>query len=374
MLEGRRGVLAVYIVWHPKFTEGPALADWLFTRLSSNPDVPCERGLGIPVRFRTAAAGHVPVDVPFDRAEHTGVVILVDDEMAADETWDSYIAGLLRGSATGAHMVIPVALTDKSFNVGGGIDVVNFLRVFDANGPEQRRLRLLNRVMHDLRRLLDPENAVQVFISHAKEDGLVVAEAVRRYLHENTGIADFFDATAIPDGSRFGDVILKAVGQSALLVIHTDHYSSREWCRLEVLEAKRRRTPIMVLSAAQDETRSFPYLGNVPVVRWTASADAQIDAEMEHVLERLLCEILRCCYFPKRLEAICRECGLSHEGPVLFSPPELVTALQLRVEAGEPPTGRVLYPDPPLGVEELRLLRALDPTLVPLTPTLLVAS
>ena len=72
-------------------------------------------------------------------------------------------------------------------------------------------------------------------------------------------------------GLPFADFLQQSVEDiPILLAIQTDTYGSREWCRLEVLEAKKRSVPIVVLTATErGEARSFPYMGNVPVIRWT---------------------------------------------------------------------------------------------------------
>jgi hypothetical protein len=90
----------------------------------------------------------------------------------------------------------------------------------------------------------------------------------------------------------------------------------------------------------------------------------------------LLTEVLRTRYFPERVEAICRHRGISPDHQVSNYPPELLTVLMYRIEAVEAgrDVGRFLYPDPPLGAEELELLRQFDPDIDPVTPTVLWAT
>jgi hypothetical protein len=53
-----------------------------------------------------------------------------------------------------------------------------------------------------------------------------------------------------------------------MVAIHTDSYSSREWCRREIIEAKRWNVPLVVANGISNlDERGFPYMGNVPVVR-----------------------------------------------------------------------------------------------------------
>lgn len=67
--------------------------------------------------------------------------------------------------------------------------------------------------------------------------------------------------------------------------------SSRPWCRREVLEAKRFGAHILIVDALEGgDPRSFPYGGNVPIIRWQFR-DPQVDAR--RVLDRAVLEALR---------------------------------------------------------------------------------
>ena len=73
------------------------------------------------------------------------------------------------------------------------------------------------------------------------------------------------------------------------------------------------------------------------------------------------------------MESLCRLHGLDPDRQVLAYPPELLTALAFRSADAAADTGNlVLYPDPPLGTEELAVLAELDPNLRPVTPTALL--
>lgn len=365
-----RPVLAVYSVWHPTAERAAGFAQAMFRTLCADPEVPASRGLGVPVRFRTSnSAGESPIPVPFGAAQHTAVFVLADDLLVANPTYRLYVDGLA-GTAEACDRVIPVAITATA-NLPPKLAELQAIRLHCVPEALQERT-LLNDAMHDVCRLLDPDAAkVKVFLSHAKHDGLDITSAVRRHLHEVARLDEFFDTADIPDGARFAEFVTQCAGSlPALLAVQTDSYASREWCRLEVLEAKRQHVPIVVLSAVQQrEARSFPYMGNVPVVRW------HDETSLPAVVGALLGEVLRARYFPRRVEAICRYHVLSPEKQVFAYPPELVTALAHRVEtmAAGAVVGRYLYPDPPLGTEELQLLRQLDPDIDPVTPTILRA-
>ena len=194
---------------------------------------------------------------------------------------------------------------------------------------------------------------VEVFLSHSKSDdyGVRIAELVRDWLHKNSQLSSFFDIHDIPPGRRFSSVILEAISAGVLLAVQTDTYSSREWCRREVLAAKLSGVPMVVVDAlAAGERRAFPYLGNAPVVRMNPSHPDQIG----RVIGCLLDETLKQLLWRRRVERF----GVTSP-PVRFTsrPPELLALAGLpESTANTEPV--IVYPDPPLGEEERQLFAA----------------
>jgi TIR domain-containing protein len=364
-----RAPLAVYVVWHPECELAETLATQVFKDLCANPEFPARRGLGLPVRFRTSTtAADVPSDVPFGAAAHTAVFIVADVHLVASGAWRAYVERVV-GAAGEADLVVPAALTQVA-NLPPSLAELMAIRLADVPDPS-KAVVFLRDVMHCVCRLLAPAaGKVKVFLSHAKGDGLGITTTVLRYLNEEARLDHFFDAADIPDGSRFAEYLVSAVGSSpSLLAIQTDTYSSREWCRLEVLEGKRQRIPIVVLSAIEGgEARAFPYMGNVPVVRWKG------EDSLSEIALGVLREVLRARYFPLRVRSLASVHGIDLGDQVFAYPPELLTALLLREDGEEHASRRYLYPDPPLGTEELRLIHSLDPAIDPVTPTILAAT
>jgi hypothetical protein len=141
---------------------------------------------------------------------------------------------------------------------------------------------------------------------------------------------------------------------SAVVALHTDSFSSREWCRREIIEAKRANVPLVVANCITDfEERGFPYLGNVPVVRLEPDATHRIS----YVVARLLDEVLKDFLWRCRVELASRAVR-----GVDFLPrsPELISLVEL-ASSGDLAGRTVVYPDPPLGLEELGLIEALAP-------------
>ncbi|MEM0999103.1 MAG: toll/interleukin-1 receptor domain-containing protein [Bacteroidota bacterium] len=215
---------------------------------------------------------------------------------------------------------------------------------------------------------------VRLFISHAKADGTDIAERIRNHIHADTSLKSFFDANDIAAGHRFSDELHNAIAESAIISVQTDKYATREWCLWEVITAKRLDRPVVVLNAvAENEPRSFPYLGNVPTMRWKPE-HPDMHRQISQAITLALFEVLNHKYHRLFEEEIVGLYQLSPDTTVLGHPPELFTILRLREmaeQAHKTPENRLLvvYPDPPLGDEEVRLLEELAPALRFVTPT-----
>ena len=166
----------------------------------------------------------------------------------------------------------------------------------------------------------------------------------------------------IPAGLSFREVLLHQVETSAVVAVHTDAYSSREWCRREVIEAKRRLVPMIVIDCLRDiDQRSIPYMGNVPVVRMNPDRQNRIDT----VIGCLLDEIFRTYLWRCRVEPF-RDAYPN----VLFTarPAELLSLAMLPLQQSEAGPA-VVYPEPLLGADEARLFAEIAPHVPVLTLT-----
>jgi hypothetical protein len=370
-----RPLLAVYIAFHPDFKEGGTIAELLRAHFRRDLFGSVAGGTGLSVLFRSVApdGAAVPLQIDPAEAETTAVVMLVDPCMARDEDWRSFVRELSSQSdAVGLGMrLIPVAFEQSVL----GMTPENALRFDEYPGDQvARRLRLvweltfelcrmLRHYLEHLKRPADPVveldrylEPVRVFISHSKHDdsGEPIAKALRAHLHASHGLASFFDVYDIPAGLRFERVLLRRVAQSAVVAIHTDSYSSREWCRREIIEAKRFNVPLVVANCIGDrDERGFPYLGNVPIVRMDPVRIDRIDI----VVARLLDEVLKDFLWKCRIELVGGEAA-----DVIFipRPPELISLASLPSEE-EDPTPLIVYPDPPLSREEERLFELVAP-------------
>jgi len=362
-----RPTLAVHCIWHPGLALDEDYGNALFAHLFEDPGELGAPGLRIPVRlWRTDP----PPDISkLTGAERNVAVVLIDDSVVGASGWRGWLDALHR-RVRPPDLLLPVSLSAEAPKIQSTIAKCNFIRLHKVE-REARVDVFLNRVTHALcRMLVGTKDPVRVFLSHAKLDGEPIAKHVRDFLRDGTGVDDFFDAQDILEGEDWGAAITVASGRDVMLAILTDAYATREWCRTEVLNAKLAGAAVVVLDALEKgEKRSFSYLGNTPSVRWWQDRSAH---GMEALLGVLLKETLRFRHFPIRVSDICRAHGRPNPHHVLPAPPELLTVL--RVRDAEIAGHRLLvYPDPPVGTEELRLVSELVPDLEPVTPTTLVA-
>ena len=287
--------LSVYIVWHPNFPEGQQIADFLYSFLCRNSSKPLVRSMGIPVYFRStkATCTNQPIQIDFDESEITAVIALVSDEFVNDKEYEKFIDSTFDkcNAAKDKRRIYPIAISKNAYKVSPKLSPINFIRVekkikshCDTVENESVFSQIKSPVLHELCRLLmnmkmatDETDSltisppIKLFISHSKHDETkLVATKFRDFINSQTQLKTFFDTNDIAYGSNFGEEIKKnAAHESALVAFQSDTYAEREWCRIEVLEAKKTGCPIVIVNAVQNrEQRAFPYLGNYPSIRF----------------------------------------------------------------------------------------------------------
>lgn len=81
-----------------------------------------------------------------------------------------------------------------------------------------------------------------------------------------------------------------------MVAIHTDSNSSREWCRREVIEVRLWKVPLVVADCISNlDDRSFPYSGNVPVIRLDDRQEERIDFVVDLLIDEVLKDFLWRC-------------------------------------------------------------------------------
>ncbi|MEO8147949.1 MAG: toll/interleukin-1 receptor domain-containing protein [Bacteroidia bacterium] len=335
------------------------------------------RSIGIPVYFRSTRAINTnqPITIDFSESEFTAVIALVSNEFVVDKDFGNYLDKIFDdcNAASDKRRVYPIAISKNAFNVSQKFSPINFIKV---NQDTATTRQIKSPVLHELCRLLmnmkratDETDSltisppIKLFISHSKHDeSKLDAAKFRDYINSQTQLKTFFDTNDIAYGSNFGAEIKKAAHESALVVFQSDSYADREWCRVEVLEAKTAGCPIVIVNAVQQgEKRAFPCLGNYPSIRFRNNFLEIIDLTLEQMLFNL--------YTKKFLDSL-TDLYKIKANRILSTSPELFNFIQLKKQGlseGEK-FALVIYPDPPLGSEEMELLNELDDDFVFITP------
>jgi len=363
--------MRVHVVWHPYFGDGQRYAKRIFEFFRRDPDHPGMRGLGMPVQYWNAA---LPDTTPpavaaldLDAAKHNAVFILFDEWFSNDAAWKTFASDIQDALTArgGADRMFAVLFADglgeklpKNMSGDQGIPL------WDEKSDERKVRKILVRASISLARLLVAANerstVVNLFLSHAKLDEKVtaLAAAFRDYVRASAPFQSFYDAQDLIAGEPWKEQLRDKVRESAVIVFQTDAYSTRPVCHFELLEARYADRPIInVYAVTSGELRVFPYLGNVPSIRYAAE---NVDP-FGPVLEVVTFEVLRAIYTRKLLQDVVASDTTLNGYRVLFRPPDLVACASFD-ESG------FLYPDPPLGTYELELLGKVKPGRTFVTP------
>ena len=163
-------------------------------------------------------------------------------------------------------------------------------------------------------------------------------------MRSDTKLDSFFDVNDILDGHQFAQQIQSGIASSLLVIIESDTYSEREWCRIEAISGKKNNVPSILVNVLNGvSSRTFPYLGNMPKIRFNGKWDDVIILLLRTALDQ---------YYEKEyLEQLVMKCDLQNTS-ILPVPPELMNLINI-----EDNIKSILYPEPPLGREELEVLK-----------------
>jgi len=378
--------LHLYVVWYSEFAGGQNIANALFTRFKRNVAKPTHRGLGVPVYFRMINPEmDPPLAINFESARRVAVVFLIDGKAKIDDAWNDYVANIVKNLDNASGLCLPVVFDPNVLKyMPSCFSSGNAIKLFEEE-EKDRIAQLCFHTTHELCRLLSrdlsvpylPGNtgeSVKVFLSHTKRDeSEALVEELRTYLATQTQLDSFLDVNSIPYGSHFARVIKEQAAQSAFIMVRSDSFCSSYWCQYEILLAKQFDRPIVVMDALDArEERTFPYLGNSPVLRYWPEADQ--NTFFFQLLDRLLLEVLSTRYRKLEIPYIVRQCGQDPDQyQILTEPPELLTLHhRLKSTGEEEASAIVLYPDPPLLQVELQAIQACFPKVRFTTPTFLL--
>ena len=385
-------VLEVYVVWHPGDTAGREAADQIFEHFHGNSFTGLIGGaIEVYVRsegWRSIVDAPRPIGYPGSLGANglaaprlVAVVPVLGTELAAavenNGPWRAFCRAIIDAQRAAPDQVgvYPLAVNESAIDgtilgqIYGPFQRIAVPAVFaEPEPPAELRCRDLAQGMAQL---ATGSNArLQVFISHTKrfrhgEEGDVpeLIALVRTIIGE-TRLQQFFDANDLQPGQDWDDRLRSEASTSAMLAIRTDLYASRTWCQREMVIAKRYGMPIVILdSLGYGEERGSFLMDHVPRIPVRGQDENWSKQDIRRVLNLLVDECLKRALWnvQKKLAADKYSLGVSWWAPHAPEPVTLTQWLDDAQNAGTYAVGdadlRVLHPDPPLGPDELVVLR-----------------
>jgi hypothetical protein len=372
----------VIVIWSPDDPAGLPLAEVIARHFDNADEARAFGGIRIPVFVRSEpfsldSTGPRPIDL--DAAEDNVIVAIgthhLVDRIERDQAWADWFDELSRGfsrrNKKDKFVVVSLESTVLSLRGFPGLQAIRaYLWEHDPGSSafQTHLLLLLTNRCGSL--LLEQSNPAapgevrrvpkqRLFISHAKLDGADDAVRIRKRLDDTDfGIEPFIDTNDLTGGELFTEELEAEIADATLLAIHTDAYSSRPFCRWEVLRAKFHRRPIYIVHRLkQGETRVFPYGGNAPLIVVNDLSDETID----RILLAAMTIVLRGLVWRRLADAAIARKGLTREAIALARTPELVDLAYIKMRKGVPAPRIIVYPDPALSDEERELIPALNP-------------
>lgn len=339
--------LLIWLIFHPTSNSARDLAREVHRQLNGDIVVP---GLRIPTAFCPIGAGdRPPSSLRLDFAERNFVVPLADNAMYLDDDWCKFVADVWTWNQATAMRCVPMQLSKDAWPLDVRLEGYNFARAYLQPEGEARTAFVVRRIVVELCRYLSDMKSegdrstapIKLFLSHAKADLNAEPKVAGKFidaLKADQPIEAWVDSGDISAGSQFAKEIANGVKHTSLLAVLTDSYSTREFCREEILLAKEQQRPMVLIDAlTKHEARAFPYAGNIPWLRWDGDPQTGIDC--------LLKETLRCLHSDLLLSR------KKQADDIMFvRPPEMLTLV------GHPSGRTVLYPDPPIGTGEAKRL------------------
>lgn len=330
--------LAIYVAYHREYEGGVNLYGRLYKLLCRDARDMTVDGLDIPVYFTTNGE--------FDktRGKRIAVIWLIDEYMCCDKKYVAVMREWLNKADDKTLAVIPVKLFKYAFDaIPSNKPIQSIALATDSivDNWEEFQTRIYDYLIRFLKGKI--QSRINIFISHSKRDrdkvGEIRAKELRDYLRTNTKLYSFVDVNDIQDGVRFDTRIEQGVENALLMVLFTNTYSSREWCKREVIVAKKKNVPtIAVFMLDGHVERIFPYIGNIPSTAYNKDWRAALNLLLRTALDQY------------HEEELLNEFAGPDDVYLPFAP----EAFNLRsVDENK----RLIYPEPPLGKGEIDLLK-----------------
>ena len=334
--------VSIYIVHHPECKEAEVLSgklyDWFRLGYLSGDS----SGAGLPVYFRrevkeirslgnrssgkSDSIWRIKPSIDYSGAALNVIIVLVDHRMVVEEKWRGAIVALseevsrvkeLRRDEIGEDEsrsqtkrsrveLLPAALHDSFYRTGPLSSNFNSVRLagLSLENQEAALRRAATEMTGRLMRAASGSGFKQldIFLSHAKQDGLEIAATLRDGIQRFGQLEPWFDANDLAWGQKWQEGIKVATTDTAAMVaIVTDAYPSRPWCRTEARNGRKPRKlkgtdnvwcmqpMVAVHSPGSTWTRAMPMLEGVPRIGWHPSQSVD---PTEYIVDRLVLETM----------------------------------------------------------------------------------
>lgn len=377
------------MVWHPgDAAAGGRIAETLLEHFRGTAYSGLIGG-AIDVYVRSASKSGSPADAPvpipaLDPPPYgllvpafTAVVVVAGSELAAAAedpgSWRGYVDAISAAhrARPGSVALFPVNVARLALDKTYLEAVVGAQQQVAAGAFGEARFdeTLCRDLGQGIAQLVDPAHQrLSAFISHTKrltvnEKGDVsrLVDLVRAVIG-GTRLNEFFDAADLQPGEDWAPKLIEEAARGALLALRTDLYSSRAWCQREVVTAKLHGMPVVVLDAlTEGEERGSFLMDHVPRVAGHRDPDGWQEDAVHRALNQLVDECLKRALWQaqRRIGMDSLRVDIDWWADHAPEPATFAEWLEHRVDRDakrhEPII--VLHPDPPLGDDELDVLK-----------------
>jgi hypothetical protein len=278
-------------------------------------------------------------------------IILIDDDFIGDIYDNTSLQQTILDKWKKNKRVIFVGLSEYCTQLTLWSKAVNFIRAFDKKDLFDF---LYTEITHDILRFILEKEKLNIFISHAKKDGREIAKLLKEFIDNDVKLDNFFDETDIQSSDSWQKSLEENVENSLFLFVYSDYYCHTVWTQQELIWAKQKKVPMLGIDVlAKADTRVFPYLGNVKMLKLLSSVEnveylyngnfsLQSHHNMRLIINALLKEALGHYLFIQNHKTYEEDYLVLPKAPELFDMCNNSKA--------------ILYPDPPLMKEEQKIL------------------
>jgi hypothetical protein len=345
-----------------------------------------------------------PRPIDLQCASSNIIVVLNNRALQArvsEGSWKGYLerlAGAVKERG-GRDLILPVALSASATRLAAYPDRAQWIDLYEpalntdnvAEAAGLLTVHLMIAAIQHLRRCAQkkadelgnrPPHPLKekIFLSYARSDGKHIVDLIRAFLDKHRFRLDkFLDVYDLSHGRDWRSQFEDEIAASAFIALYTDAYGSRPFCQWELLTAKAHKRPILLASFVKaKEERTFPYAGNLPLRVFSTS-----DADVQRLVMEILSELLRCVIWDEMSVEACNRSGLS-DAIRLPRPPELLDIhflaqrqppvrsqsrqgnlrsirRKLSIQSRRAHQLKIIYPDPPIGDDELQMLQRAAP-------------